>query len=185
MTVIISMLRGVNVGGHHKIKMDALRKLYATLGFRDVETYIQSGNVIFRTDGGSPAALPARIETAIEKKFGFRPSVIVRSASELRKVISGNPFARKRDVEPSRLAVIFLASAPGADTRDQIHALNGGPEELRVEGRELYIYFSNGMARPKISPAQIDRILKIPGTGRNLNTVRKVLEIAEKLEASG
>src|SRR5271169_5370505 len=94
MIVVISMLRGVNVGGHNKIKMDALRTLYESLGLRDPQTFIQSGNVIFRTEEHDLVRLARRIEDAIERRFGFRPNVIVRTASELRDVIARNPFAK-------------------------------------------------------------------------------------------
>ena len=101
MTVVISMLRGVNVGGHNKIKMDALRDLYESLGLRDAQTYVQSGNVVFRTDAKDLAALAKRIEDAIERKFGFRPGVILRTTSDLRDVIARNPFAKRRESTPA------------------------------------------------------------------------------------
>ncbi len=178
------MLRGVNVGGHNKIKMDALRALYESLKLRDPQTYAQSGNVIFRTDERDLARLTQRVEKGIERSFGFRPAVIVRTASELRDVIARNPFAKRRGIDPSRLLVTFLASDPGAEARDQVRRMKADPEELWIEGRELYIYFPNGMARPKLSWAALEKTLKTPGTGRNWNTVTKMLEIAERLEAS-
>jgi len=101
MPIVISMLRGVNVGGHNKIKMDALRALYESLGLRDPQTYVQSGNVIFRTEERDLVRLARRIENAIERRFGFRPHVIVRTASELRDVIARNPFAPRRGLTPS------------------------------------------------------------------------------------
>jgi uncharacterized protein (DUF1697 family) len=184
MAVIISMLRGVNVGAHHRIKMDALRALYESLGLRDPQTYVQSGNVVFRTDKRDLAALAKRIEGAIEQGFGFRPAVILRTSSELRDVIARNPFAKRSGIEPSRLLVYFLASDPGAETRDKVLSLKAEPEELRMDGRELYIYYPSGMARPKLSWAVIEKTLKVPGTGRNWNSVTKLLEMAERLEAS-
>jgi uncharacterized protein (DUF1697 family) len=184
MPVVISMLRGVNVVGHNKIKMDALRVLYESLGLRDPRTYIQSGNVIFRTDQRDLALLTRRIESGIERSFGFRPAVIVRTTSELRGVIARNPFATRRGIHPSKLLVTFLASDPGPELRDKVRRIKADPEELRIDGREFYIYFPNGMARPKLSPAVIEKTLKIPGTGRNWNTVTKLFEIAESLEAS-
>jgi uncharacterized protein (DUF1697 family) len=184
MAVIISMLRGVNVGAHHRIKMDALRALYEPLGLRDPQTYVQSGNVVFRTDKRDLVALAKRIEDAIERGFGFRPTVILRTSGELREVIARNPFAKRRGIEPSRLLVYFLASDPGAETRDKVLSLKTEPEELRMDGRELYIYFPNGMARPKLSWAVLEKTLKVPGTGRNWNSVTKLLDMAERLEAS-
>src|SRR5258707_12701573 len=110
MTVIISMLRGVNVGGHNKIKMEALRALYESLKLRDSQTYVQSGNVIFRSDERDIARLTKRIEEGIERKFGFRPDVILRTAAEMRDVVERNPFAKRRGIEPGKLLVSFLGS---------------------------------------------------------------------------
>lgn len=184
MAVIISMLRGVNVGGHNRIKMDALRALYESLKLRDPQTYVQSGNVIFRTEERDLVRLAKRVEDGIEQRFGFRPDVIVRTASELREVIARNPFARRRDIEPSKLLVTFLARDPGPDARNRLLGIKADPEELRIDGRELYIYFPNGMARTKLSSGVIERTLKTSGTGRNWNSVTKMLDIAEKLEGS-
>jgi uncharacterized protein (DUF1697 family) len=181
---MISMLRGVNVGGHNKIKMDALRALYESLGLRDPHTHVQSGNVIFRTKERNLVRLAKRIENGIELRFGFRPAVMLRTASELRDVMARNPFATRRGIDPSRLLVTFLASDPGPEARAEVLRIKAAPEELRIDGRELYIYFPNGMARPKLSWAALAKALKTPGTGRNWNSVTKLLEIAEKLEAS-
>jgi uncharacterized protein (DUF1697 family) len=181
---MISMLRGVNVGGHNKIKMDALRALYEFLKLRDAQTYVQSGNVIFRTDEQDISRLAKRIEDGIERKFGFRPDVILRTAAEMRDVIARNPFAKRRGIEPGKLLVSFLASDPGEEARKKLRQMKCDPEELRVEGREVYIYFPNGMGRSKLPWAGLNKMLKTPATGRNWNSVTKMLEMAEKLEAS-
>ncbi len=184
MAVIISMLRGVNVGGHNKIKMDALRALYESMKLREAQTYVQSGNVIFRTDERDIARLAKRIENGIERKLGFRPDVILRTATEMREVIARNPFAKRRGIEPSKLLVTFLGSDPGAEAREKVLQIKCDPEELRIEGRELYIYFPNGIGRSKLSWAGLEKTLKTPGTARNWNSVTKMLEMAENLEAS-
>ena len=106
MALIVSMLRGVNFGGHNKIKMDALRALCESLKLRDAQTYVQSGNAILRTDERDIARLAKRIEDGIEKKFGFRPDVILRTAEEMREVIARNPFAKRRGIEPSKLWLV-------------------------------------------------------------------------------
>ena len=165
------------------VKMDALCTLCGSLGLRDAETYVQSGNIIFRTDGRDLVRLCKRIENGIEKTFGFRSDVILRTPAELRDVIARNPFASRRGIEPKRLAVTFLASDPGQEAREKLLAIKAEPEELRIEGRELYIYYPNGMARPKLTWPIIERALKTSGTSRNWNTVTKLLEIAERFEA--
>ncbi len=109
------MLRGVNIGGHNKIKMDELRALYESLKFADPRTYVQSGNVIFRTKEKNSAALAKKIQDAIERKFGFRPDVILRTVNELRAAIAASPFAASRGLEPGKILVTFLAGDPGPD----------------------------------------------------------------------
>ena len=178
------MLRGVNVTGHNMIKMEALRALYESLGLRNPQTYIQSGNVVFRTKGRDLSALAKRIENAIERSFGFRPFVIVRTPDELRDVIAKSPFAGRRGIDPSKLLVTFLASHPSTEARELVLKLEVEPEELRIDGREVFIHYPNGMARPKLPWTKMEKMLKTSGTGRNWNTVTKLLEIAEELEAA-
>lgn len=184
MAVVISMLRGVNLGAHNRMKMEALRALCTSLKLRDPQTYVQSGNVIFDTDEQDLGRLAKRMESAIERTFGFHSAVIVRTPSELREVVERNPFAKRRGIEPNRFLVYFLASDPGREAFEKIRALKTDPEELRIDGRELFIYFGGSMARPKFSWSVVDRILNTPGTGRNWNSVQKLLELGEKLEAS-
>ncbi|MGH9629490.1 MAG: DUF1697 domain-containing protein [Bryobacteraceae bacterium] len=184
MTAIVSLLRGVNVGGHKKIRMDELRALYESLGLVDPRSYVQSGNIVFRSKERDLARLVKRIEDGIEQKFGFRPDVIVRTCSELRDVIARNPFATRQGIDASKLLVVFLTSDPEVEAREKVLKIKADPEELRIDGRELYIYFPNGMGRTKLPYATIERTLKTPATGRNWNTVTKLLEMAETLEAS-
>ncbi|PYT45056.1 MAG: hypothetical protein DMG45_02720 [Acidobacteria bacterium] len=184
MAVIISMLRAVNVGGHNKIKMDALRALYESLKLRDAQTYVQSGNVIFRSNERDIARIAKRIEEGIERKFGFRPAVILRTAAEMREVIARSPFAKRHGIEPGKLVVSFLAGDPGEEAREKVRQIKCDPEELRIEGRELYIYFPNGQGRSKLSGAALEKMLKTQGTGRNWSSVTKMLEMAEKMEGS-
>lgn len=184
MPVIISMLRGVNVGGHNKVKMDALRGLYESLELRDPQTYVQSGNVIFTTEERNMLRLAQRIENGIERAFGFHSDVILRTAAELREVIAKNPFATRRDTDPSKLLITFLAAAPGPEAREKARTFKAGPEELSINGCELYIYFPQGIGQSKLSMPALLKTLKTSGTGRNWNSVTKMLEIAEKLDAS-
>ena len=182
MAVLISMLRGVNLGPHKRVKMDALRALYVSLKLRDPQTYVQSGNVIFRSEETDLDALASRIESGIERKFGFQSDVIVRTPSELRDAIARNPFAARPGIEPAKLLVTFLRSHPTAEACDQLRNLKTEPEEVRIVGREIYTYYPDGMARPKLSWATIERCLKTSGTGRNWNSVTKLLEMAAALE---
>ena len=180
MAVIVALLRGINVGGHGQIKMDALRELCESLDVRGAQTYIQSGNVVFKTNERDLERLRKRLEEAIERKFGFRPAVILRTAAEVRTVIAKNPFRTRRDIEPGRLLVMFLAGDPGP-----VRQIEANPEEVRIGGREVYVHYPNGMGRSKLSFALIEKTLGTAGTGRNWNTVQKLLAMAEKLESSG
>ncbi len=185
MAVIISMLRGVNLGPHKRCKMEELRALYESLKLREPQTYVQSGNVIFKTDERDLAKLAKQIEAGIEKKFGFQSDVVVRTTAELRSVVARNPFAKRRRIEPSKLLVTFLAGDPGVEARAKVLQIKSDPDEMRIDGRELYTYFPNGMARPKVPWATLERVLKTSGTGRNWNSVLNMLEMAEKLEGAG
>lgn len=184
MTVVISMLRGVNVGSHNRIKMEALRDLYTSLGFRDPQTYVQSGNVLFKTRERDLTQTAKRIEDGIERTFGFRADAILRTPAELRRVIAANPFATRTGIDPSRLLVTFFANEPAAECCNNLLSINADPEELRIAGREVYLYFPSGIARAKLTHALVERTLKIPGTGRNWNSVTKMLELAEEFESS-
>lgn len=181
MPAIISLLRAVNVAGHNVVKMDALRELYESLGLRGAQSYVQSGNVVFRTEAKDQVRLQKRIEDGIEKSFGFRPVVVLRTSAELKDVIRRNPFAKRSGIEPNRLVVSFLAGQPVEEAKERVVQIKVGPEELRLDGRELYIYYAAGMGTSKLTPAVLERALKVSGTARNWNTVTKLLEMAENL----
>jgi len=102
----------------------------------------------------------------------------------MREVVAGNPFAKRRGIEPSKLLVTFLASDPEEEAREKVRQMKCAPEELRIEGRELYNYFPNGIGRSKLSWAGLEKTLNTPGTGSTWNSATKMLEMAERLEAS-
>ena len=112
MTAMICLLRGVNVGGHNRSRWMRCGLSANRSGICNAQTYIQSGNVVFRTSERDTVKLAAKIESAIEKKHGFRPDVVLRTAAEMREVIAKNPFAKRKEIEPGKLAVTFLASEP-------------------------------------------------------------------------
>lgn len=184
MTVSILLLRGVNVVGKNKVKMEELRGLCGSMGLLAVQTYIQSGNAVFRTKARDSIALAERIEKKIEEHCGFRPHAMVRTVDELRDVVRRNPFAKRADLDPSRFLVYFLKSAPTRQACEQVCALRTATEELRVSGNELYIYYLNGVGKSQLPMGKMERALGTPGTGRNWNTVTKLLEMAEGLAAS-
>lgn len=179
----VAMLRGVNLGSYQKISMPALKTLCTSLGLRDVQTYIQSGNIVFREDGDDLITLGRKLEQKMAAEFGFRPAVILRTASELRTVIAKNPFAEREGVQPNRLLIVFMDKAPARAARDQLLAIPCEPEEIRIVNREVYIYYPDGMAHPRIPLARLEKTLQCSSTGRNLNTVNKLLAMAEAVES--
>ncbi len=183
MPAIVSLLRAVNVGGHASIKMADLRALYESLRFKDVQTYVQSGNVVFRTDEKDLPKLAKRIQTAIEKRFSVKPGVMLRTAEEMRDVVARNPFAKRRGIEPAKLLAYFLEDKLSAEASAQLRELPLSSEELTPSGKELFIYFSNGMGKSKLPWGKLEKICTRPGTGRNWNSVTKLLAMAEALDS--
>jgi uncharacterized protein (DUF1697 family) len=183
MPVLLAFLRAVNVGGHAKIKMDALRELFLSLKFAEPQTYVQSGNVIFKSSERDLVGVAQRIQQGMDKKFGCCPEVVLRTSDDLRAVISKNPFRNRSNIEPGKLLVSFLATEPAKDAEKSLAALQIRPEELHLIGRELFIYFPNGQGKSRLPWARVDKALQTAGTGRNWNSVTKILEIAERLES--
>ena len=184
MAVLISMLRGVNVGPHNRIKMDELRAVYKRVGFDDPRTYVQSGNVIFRTKDKDIKQIALKIQDGIEKKFKFRPEVIVRSADDLRRAIAASPFADRPSLEPSKILVTFLSGPPAREAHTVFEKFRDYREEIHLRGAELYIYFPNGAGKSKLPWSSVEKLLKVTGTARNWNSVTKMLAMAEEMEKS-
>jgi len=181
MPAIIAMLRGVNVGGHNLISMPALRALCGSLGLENIQTYVQSGNVVFMSGERNLEALTKRIEAALDKACGSRITVMLRTSAEMRTVIAQNPFAKRSKVEPNKLLVTFLAKAISPEAQWQLETIKAGSEEVKARAREVYVYYPDGMGRSKL-PAAMERVLKKTGTARNWNSVTKLLEMAAGLE---
>ncbi len=161
MPVLISMLRGVNLGGHNKIKMDALRALYESLKFEDPHSYIQSGNVIFRSKEKNTVALAKKIQDAIECTFGFRPEVILRTPGELRKAIAATPFPAHRNLHPSKILITFLAGDPGPEAQSALLAplgLSRGAASKRP--RTLHLFSQRRRQRSRLPWSKLDKLLQ-------------------------
>jgi len=180
MPVLICLLRGVNVGGHHKIKMDDLRSLCEGLKLTRVKTHLQSGNVLFHTSERNPAVLANKLQACIDRKCGFRPGILFHTIPEMREVIARNPFAKRKGIEPGKLAVVFLEQEPDAAARQALLEMDIAPEELHIVGSHLYVYFPNGQGRPRLSWVEVSKIIPMVVTARNWNTVTKLLELAEQ-----
>jgi uncharacterized protein (DUF1697 family) len=173
MTAFVGLLRGINVGGRNTLRMSDLRSLCESLGLDDVQTHLQSGNVVFHARTVSAKA----IEAAIRKSAGIDVRVILRTAAELERIIAANPFDATRD--PSRLLVMFFEAAPAEEGKAALLKAHGGPEEIRFAGRELYIDYPINIGRSKLTGALIEKKLCMAGTARNWNTVSRLLEMAK------
>jgi len=179
MTAFVSLFRGINVGGHHHISMDELKDVHEALGFKDVLLYIQTGNVVFTSDDADVARLRRHIEDGFEKKLGFHVEVLVRTSAELREIIEKNPFQGQPGKESKWVVVMFLAARPDATAQEDLLKTYIGPEELFFIGKEVYIYYPNGIGRSKLSNSFIEKKLKTVGTARNWNTILQLQKLLQ------
>ena len=180
MTAFVSLFRGINVGGHHKVRMDELKELHESLGLKDVLPYIQSGSVVFNSDDADLARLRRKIEDGFEKKFGFHVEVIVRTSAELRDIVDKNPFQSPQSKESKWVVVMFLAARPDDTAQEDLLKTYVGPEELFIIGKEVYIYYTNGIGRSKLSHSLIEKKLKTLGTARNWNTILQLQKLTQR-----
>lgn len=179
MKTFIALLRGINVGGHNKIPMSELRTLCAELGWKNIQTYIQSGNLIFAA-AGKPAALEATLQRTIEKHFGFAISIIIRSAADWPAYIKSNPFLEACEKEPHAVMLCLSQAPPKSDAAERLLERAAGGERIAQIGDALWIHFAGGVARSKISPALLDRMTGSPVTARNWLTVLKLEEMTKQ-----
>jgi len=181
MIAFVCFLRGVNMAGHNKVRMNDLSGMFREEGFEDAVTFIQSGNIIFTgPEGLSDKTLVTRIESAILKKFGLKIAAMVRKSDELSKILSANPFFGELDFNPSRSAVVFLHDSPGENEVRKILEVDYPPDKFEISGSEIYIFCPNGFGRTKLYTNFFEAKLKVEGTARNWNTVNAVLDIAHR-----
>lgn len=167
MNVLVALLRAVNVGGTGKLSMTDLRALCAQIGFADIRTYIQSGNVVFRA-GMEAEAAKAALEERLRAHFGAPVGVVMRDAQALRDLLARNPYPQ---AAPNRLGILFLDDAPAPDAADQ--ARGRADEEIALGQREIFIHYPSGMGRSRLRLPAMEA-----GTIRNLNTAAKLAEMA-------
>jgi len=178
----ICLLRAVNVGGRNQIRMDALKEICTSLDLTDVQTHLQSGNVIFRSPQKDPALLGEQLEKAIEREAGIDIRIMLRTPKELRAAIAANPLQAEAEREPKGFVINFLADAPSKAAQASLLESYRGPEKIAFGRREMYIYYGAGMGRSKLTNALMERKLGTAGTARNWNTVVKLLSLAEALD---
>jgi len=175
----ISLLRGINVSGQKKIKMDNLISLYEKIGLQDVVTYIQSGNVIFSSDKKNKPDLCALIENAIEKKYKFHVPVVIRTHREISNIIKNCPFGSvDLEKEGTKVLVTFLSSKPLKGKLAKALESAAASEKLVLAGKEVYLYCPNGYGKSKLSNTFLEKTLGVGATTRNWKSVNQLYELS-------
>jgi len=177
-TRFIGLLRGINVGGHNKIPMAELRALCTEIGWDEVRTYIQSGNIVFAANG-STKSLENALEQSIERRFGLRISVVVRRANDWSAYVERNPFPDAARKEPKLLALGLAKVTPNSSALNDLQERAANGEQLAQTRDVLWIHFPNGIARSKLTPDLMARLVGSPVTLRNWRTVLKLKELYE------
>ncbi len=182
MTVYISLLRGINVSGQRKIKMTELKALYETLGLSHVQTYIQSGNVVFDSRKASASSLEASIIRGIDSQFGFAVDVLIRTVDEWRRIIEHNPFSSDGEKDIKHLHVTLLAEPPDKQRLLNLTAIETGADEYHLDQQVVFLYCPNGYGRTRLTNTFWEQKLKVTATTRNWRTVNQLLDMAQANE---
>jgi uncharacterized protein (DUF1697 family) len=175
----IALLRGINVGGNKMVAMAALRGLCEKLGFEHPQTLLQSGNLVFRCTEPKGEALEERLEREIEKRLKVQCSVLVRTVKEWDAIIERNPFEDAARTDPSHLLVYCLKTKAVSGAEEALRAAITGPEQIKVDGRHAYVWYSTGVGTSKVTPGLVEKKLGTIATGRNWNTVQKLAVLAK------
>ncbi len=181
MATYISILRGINVSGQKLIKMDELKKSYKDLGFQNVTTYVQSGNVIFNYDETKPNQLEHKIIQQIEKDFGFNITIIVLSVDKLKHIIDNNPFIRDKNKDETHIYITFLADIPNKVDINLMEEKKLDGEEIHIANNAVYLYCPNGYGKTKWNNNFLEKKLKVSATTRNWKTTTELLKIANQI----
>lgn len=172
----IALLRGINVGGNTMIKMSELKKTFESLGFENVATYINSGNIAFDCRKVDEERLVAKIEKVIERDFGKKVAVMMRTQDEIRDILGRNPFEGQFESH-KEMHVLFMNEAMPDDKRDLLIEKQTENERFAVDGREIFCHLRLGVADSLLGKGFIDKKLKVPITGRNWRTVEAIAEL--------
>ncbi|HVO35859.1 MAG TPA: DUF1697 domain-containing protein [Gemmatimonadales bacterium] len=173
----IALLRGINVAGHKPVAMADLRDLLAGLGLEEVQSVLQSGNLVFRCNGEAGARLERALEAEAKKHLGLETDFFVRSAAEWEDLVADNPFHEEARRDPARLVAVFLKEAPASAAVKALQAAIVGREVVRASGKQAYIYYPDGQGRSRLTNALIEKHLGSRGTARNWNTVLRLAEL--------
>ncbi len=178
MNTYIGLLRGINVGGHKKIKMADLKKMLNDLNFSDVQTYIQSGNIVFKTADVNKEELESKIKKEIIKTFGFDVPVLVKSREEIVSIVERNLFLKDENLEPSMLYFAMLQRMPSDDVIQQFKEIHFDNEVFSMGNHVVYLAYKLGAGKAKCNNNFIEKKLKVSATTRNLKTMQKLIELS-------
>jgi len=178
MSTYISLLRGINLGGNKPVKMERLRALFESLGYAQVRTYINSGNVIFNGKKLSTSALSRKLEKEIEREFGFPVPVITKTAEEIARTLDRNPFVKEKGIDATKLHVTFLWQAPAPAALQKVEGLALGSDRFVCCECDVYLYCPNGYSQTVLANNTLQRLLGTGATTRNWKTVNKLYEIS-------
>ena len=178
MTTHVGLLRAVNLAGRNTVRSAQLRDFLTGLGLRDVRLLLQSGNMVFRSEGMPPAVLERRVEAAAVTGLGFETSCFVRTAAEWQRLVAANPFTDQAARDPGHLVVVLLKQPPTAGAVTALEAAIVGREVVRTSGRQAYVVYPDGIGRSRLTSAVIEKALGTRGTARNWNTVVKLAALA-------
>jgi uncharacterized protein (DUF1697 family) len=179
--IYISLLRGINVGGQKKLPMETLRGVYQELGFKNIKTYLQSGNLVFMCPVTDPAILTLQIEAGITHACGYAVQVFIRRAEEIQHVVRNNPFLVDKNIDVSKLHVAFLYQQHTKSAWNKVAAPANIPDQFARGETVIYLYYPNGYARAKIPASFFEKLLGVPLTDRNWNTVTALEKIAVEM----
>lgn len=180
MNIYIALLRGINVSGYNKIKMPDLKNLFLKVGYTNVLTYIQSGNVIFTSDELNTAKIEQTIINEIENQFGYKIKVLVLKKSELEEIYNFNAFADVNDLDFKKVGVTVLQDTPTAEGIEKVTSVAAIDEKLIFNKNIVYLYCPNGFGSTKLSNTNIESKLKLSATSRNWNTITKLIELSNQ-----
>lgn len=171
----IALLRGINVGGQKKIKMIDLKVMFESLNFKNVKTYIQSGNVSFDFGTTDTIELSNEIEKKISETFGFLVKTIIRTEEELRNIVNNNPFSKQQNIEIEKLYITFMVDIPEPSTVLLLDIKKEENEKFIIISRDIYLYCPNGYGRTKLNNTTFEKKLKTEATTRGLKTINNIL----------
>ena len=182
MTTYISILRGINVSGHKLIKMELLKKMCGNLGFSNIQTYIQSGNIIFHSAKTGTKKLSSTIKEAIKKEFGFDVPVITLTLAELEAIINLNPFTKDKHLDVAFFHVTILDALPGKEHIALLSKAEIKNDKFEAVKQTIYLYCPDGYGNTKLNNTFIEQKLKVSATTRNWKTINQLFTLASESE---